>query len=119
MNKLILSMACIVPLTLTHGAILSTPPYNFSNENQRVLIKREAKSFVNDLTRGTPCLVSFDYLNEGDVLQFDRNVEIRINIIKNNKQVYSNYYDLNRENFVNQMIQFKQVVDYSCLNNKK
>lgn len=115
MNKLVLALVCILPLSLTHGAVLDTPAYNFSNDGQRINIIRSAKSFVNEITRGTPCTVSLDYLNEGDVFQFNRNVEMRLYITKHNKQVYSNYYDLTRENFVSQMIQLQQVINYNCI----
>lgn len=114
MKKLLLMILCIVPLSLTHGAVLDTPAYNFSNDGQRIYIKRSAKTFINDLTTNTPCMVSFDYINEGSIFQFDRNVEVRINITKHNKQVYSNYYDLTRENFVSQMLQLQQVISNNC-----
>lgn len=118
MKKLLLALVCTVPLALAHGAVLDTPAYDFSNDGQRNQIKRSLKSFVSDLTVGTPCLVSFDYLNEGDVFQFTRNVETRMYVTKQNKQVYSNFYDLTRENFVGQMIQIQQVLSHNCTTDK-
>lgn len=114
MKKIALAILCSVPLALAHGAVLDTPEYSFSNEGQRILIKRALKSFVGDLTVGTPCMVSFDHLNEMNVAQFDRNVETRMYVTKQNKQVYSNFYDLNRENFVGQMLQIQQVLSHNC-----
>jgi len=120
MKKLLLALVCAVPLALAqaHGAVLDTPEYSFSNEGQRILIKRALKSFVSDLTFGTPCMVSFDHLNEMNVAQFDRNVETRMYVTKHNKQVYSNFYDLTRENFVGQMIQIQQVLSHNCSTDK-
>lgn len=122
MKKLLLALVCTVPLALAqaqaHGAVLDTPEYSFSNEGQRILIKRALKSFVGDLTVGTPCMISFDHLNEMDVVQFDRNVETRMYVTKQNKQVYSNFYDLTRENFVGQMIQIQQVLSHNCTSDK-
>ena len=111
-KKIILSIACMISLS-TNALILEQPEYSFPNGAMRNNIKRSLKYVVNDVIKNTPCIAQMDYIND-NVVQFDRNVLMDFQLIKNNKQVYYTRLDINRESFIQDVSSLIPQIEKRC-----